>query len=159
MKPITFKFENGSMHPLGIGMAKRAADQWGDGEIVVLVPYQERSLSSHNHYFAAIQDAWDTLPEKYDGRWADIEAFRKWLLIKAGYYDQESIVVHSRAEALRVAAFVRKRDPYSVVTVNEATVTVFVAKSQSMKAMGKKDFQDSKEKTLDLVKDILEGRI
>jgi hypothetical protein len=39
-------------------------------------------------------------------------------------------------------------DTYAIVIVSEATVKVFTAQSQSMRAMGKKVFQESKDKVL-----------
>lgn len=121
------------------------------GETYRVTLAEERSLNSHNHYFATIADAWSNLPEKYDGRFADPEHLRKFALIKARYYDQRSIVCASKAEARRVAAFIAPMDDFAVVTVNEAEVVVYTAKSQSRKAMGAKVFQESKQAVLDVV--------
>ncbi|WP_234840443.1 hypothetical protein [Sinorhizobium meliloti] len=56
---------------------------------------------------------------------------------------------------MRLAAFIRPIDAFSVVDVKEATVTRYVAKSQSMKAMGKQDFQESKTAVLDFLDDLI----
>ena len=55
----------------------------------------------------------------------------------------------SKAEAVRVASFIRPLDTYAVIVPREATVVVMTAKSQSYKAMGRVEFQRSKEAVLD----------
>ena len=59
------------------------------------------------------------------------------------------------AEAVRVASFIKPMDDYAVVVPKGATVSVFTAKSQSMKAQGRKDFQESKTRVLDLLSDMI----
>jgi ABC-type nickel/cobalt efflux system permease component RcnA len=46
-------------------------------------------------------------------------------------------------------------DDFAVVTVSEAVVTVYTAKSQSMRAMGKKAFAESKEAVLRILSEML----
>jgi hypothetical protein len=57
---------------------------------------------------------------------------------------------------MRVMAFAKARDEFSLVTVNKNTVTRFVAKSQSMRAMGKVEFQASKDAVLEVIAGLLE---
>ena len=64
-------------------------------------------------------------------------------------------VASSKAEATRLAAFLRPIDDYAVVSVDHCVVTVWTAQSQSMKAMGKEAFQESKTKVLDYVGSLL----
>lgn len=130
---------------------KRLADQrYVIGERYLLVEHYERSHASHAHYFAAITEAWKNLPHDIADQYLSPECLRKKALIRAGYADERSIVCASKAEALRVAAFVRPMDEYAVVIVSLAVVKVFTAQSQSKKAMGAKVFQDSKQKVLDI---------
>lgn len=119
------------------------------GETYRMEVIEERSAKSHNHYFACIAEAWKNLPDDAAERFSAPEALRKFALIKTGYHDSRSIVAASKAEAQRIAAFVRPSDEFAVVVVNEATVTVYTAKSQSLKAMGKQDFAASKNAVLD----------
>jgi len=121
------------------------------GENYLLVPHNDRSQNTHNHYFAALAEAWSNLPEDLALDYPTPGHLRKRALIRAGYADERSICCASKAEALRVAAFIRPMDDYAVVTVSEAVVSVFTAKSQSKRAMGAKAFQESKEKVLDTV--------
>lgn len=122
-----------------------------DGESYRLGVIEERSANSHSHYFAALNEAWMNLPDDMAERFPTVEHLRKYALIQAGFRDERSIACASKAEALRIAAFIKPMDGYAVVIVREAVVTVLTAKSQSMKAMGKEDFQQSKQKVLDLV--------
>jgi hypothetical protein len=125
------------------------------GELYRLEAIEERSAVSHRHYFACIHDAWLNIPEHLADRFPTSEALRKFALIKTGYADERSIVCATKAEAQRVAAFVKPMDTYAVVAVSEAVVTVYTAKSQSMKAMGRKVFQESKDAVLGYVADLI----
>lgn len=125
------------------------------GETYVFVEHQERSQASHNHYFALLADLWGNLPDDMLAEYPNAEAFRKKLLVRAGYADERSFVCASKAEAQRFAAFLRPMDEYAVVVVREAVVRVYTAQSQSRKAMGAKVFQESKEKVLDAARALL----
>lgn len=131
---------------------KRVCDrQYAAGAIYPLDVHEGRSHQSHKHYFACIHDAWLNLPESWTDEFPTDEHLRKHALIKAGYCDKRSLVLNSRAEALRTAAFIQPIDSYAIVTAQECTVTVYTAQSQSVKAMGGKVFQESKTAVLDIV--------
>jgi hypothetical protein len=146
--PMLFDWDGESLVPRH---PKIADKHYVVGESYRMAPYEDRSMRSHRFYFASINEAWKNLPEDLAERFATPDALRKFALIKAGYRDERSIAASSKAEALRVAAFVRPMDEYAVVTVSDALVTVFTAKSQSTRAMGKKAFGESKERVLDIV--------
>jgi len=125
------------------------------GENYRLAVQEHRSQANHNHYFAAIQEAWMNLPDLMAERFPTTEHLRKYALIKAGYRDERSIVCNSKAEAQRIAAFIKPMDEFAVVTTHEAVVTVWTAKSQSKAAMGKQVFQESKNKVLDVLAEMI----
>jgi hypothetical protein len=125
------------------------------GERYRLAVQEHRSQANHNHYFAAINEAWMNLPELVAERFPTVEHLRKYALIKAGYRDERSIVCNSKAEAQRIAAFIKPMDEFAVVTTHEAVVTVWTAKSQSKAAMGKQVFQESKNKVLDVLAEMI----
>jgi hypothetical protein len=143
------------MVPASQYWAKRADQSFVVGEHYKLVEHHDRSPSSHNHYFACIAEAWQTLPEHLLEEYPTVEHLRKKMLIRCGYADERSIVCASKAEAQRVAAFIKPMDSYAIVTVREAVVRVYTAQSQKMRAMGAKTFQESKTKVLDAVADLL----
>ena len=128
------------------------------GEVYRMEAQEQRSLISHNHYFATLQQIWESLPERYVDHIPSVEHMRKWALIRTGFRDERSIVCASKAEAERVAAFVKPMDDFAIVIAHEASVLVYTAKSQSMKAMGAKEFQRSKEAVLDYCQGMIEAR-
>ncbi|WP_216073446.1 hypothetical protein, partial [Acinetobacter baumannii] len=73
--------------------------------------------ASHNHEFAWLHEAWHSLPERYAEQFPSSEHLRKYALIQAGYSNSHSLVCGSKAEALRLAAFIRPMDEFAVVTV------------------------------------------
>lgn len=128
----------------------RAHRRMADREFVIgafytMVEHQERSQSSHNHFHAIVQTAWQNLREEDAERFPTADHLRKYALIRAGYRDERTIVCASKAEAQRMAAFMKPLDEYAIITASEAAVRVWTAKSQSYKAMGKADFQASKD--------------
>lgn len=151
---LPMRWDGEAMVPLR-GFARRADAQFVIGQTYRMEAIEERSAVSHRHYFAAINEAWANLPEHMAERFPSPEALRKFALIKAGYADSRQIVAASRAEAQRLAAFIRPMDEYSVVTVDQAVVTVFTARSQSVRAMGKAEFQNSKQKVLGGIADMI----
>ncbi|WEX10337.1 hypothetical protein [Chelativorans sp. AA-79] len=154
--PLAFRWTGDSFVPHNAYVQKRADQAYVIGEVYLLVEQQERSSESHRHYFASIKEGWENLPENIAAEFPTPEHLRKRALIKAGYYDSHSIVCSSKAEALRLAAFIRPLDEYGVVRVDGAVVTRYTAKSQSMRAMGKREFQASKEKVLDVIASMIE---
>lgn len=121
------------------------------GDTYTLIEHLERSSASHAHYFASVNDGWMNLPEEHAERFPSAEHLRKFALIRTGYSDSHTLVCSSKAEALRVAQFMRPIDEFAVVTVQGTTVTRFTAKSQSYRAMGREDFQKSKDAVLDYI--------
>lgn len=140
-----FRWDGESMVPLRPKLADR---DFVIGEAYHLEVVEERSAKSHRHYFASLNEAWQNLPDTALERLPTSEHLRKFALIKTGYHDSKSIVASSKAEAQRFAAFVRPAEEFCIITVEGATVTVFTAKSQSQKAMGKEMFQASKDAVL-----------
>lgn len=133
------------------GFAARCDAELVVGETYRLQIVQERSAASHRHFFSAINEAWASLPEHKTDQFPTPEALRKWALIRAGYCDTRQIVASSKAEAVRLAAFVAPMDSHAVVTVRDAVVTVYTAHSQSVRAMDKAVFQESKDKVLAII--------
>lgn len=152
-RPIAFEWtDDGVMRPLH---PKLADKEYVVGERYTLAPYEQRSTASHNHEFAWLHEAWLNLPEYLAERFATSEHLRKFALIKAGYCDSQSHACSSKAEALRLAAFLGPIDAFSIVTVDGPVVNRFTAKSQSRRAMGAKTFQESKTAIMDVIADMI----
>lgn len=126
-----------------------------DGELYRLGVVEERSLNSHNHFFAALHEAWLNLPELMAERFPTEEHLRRTALIEKGWHNSHTLACASNAQAVRVAAFMKPIDEFAVVIVRGSTVTRYTAKSQSARAMGREEFQKSKQDVLDYVADLI----
>lgn len=144
---MRFEWTGEVMKPLRPDAARR---YFTPGHLYPLEVREERSLESHNHFFASIKEAWDNLPADVAERFPSPDHLRRWALVKAGYRDARSIVCSSKAEARRVAVFAKAISD-AVVVVRDAVVIVYTAKSQSARAMNKAEFQKSKEEVLEIV--------
>lgn len=153
--PIVMRWTGEAMDPLP-RFAREADARYVIGETYALAEIQDRSHASHGHFFAVLNNGWANLREEDAARFPTPDALRKWCLIKAGYRDERSIVCASKAEAQRVAAFIKPFDDFAVVVAHEAVVTVYTAKSQSKKAMGKEAFQASKDAVLSIIAGMIE---
>ena len=125
------------------------------GETYRMVEHHDRSTNSHNHYFASLKNGFDSLPDHLRDEYPTVEHLRKKALIRKGYCSHNDHACASKAEAQRLRAFIRPMDEYAIVEAVECVVRVYTAKSQSMKAMGNRDFQQSKSDVLDFVDDLL----
>ncbi len=157
MTPLFLRYEGeGQFAPASPHWAREADKALTVGEVYRMAEEHGRSDASHKHYFACIGDGWQNLPDALLAEYPTAEHLRKKMLIKCGYADERSIVCASKAEAERVAAFIRPMDCYAIVTFREAVVRVYTAQSQSVKAMGKQTFQESKDKVLTAIDDLLQ---
>lgn len=152
--PIPCVWDGEAFRPLD-NFRRIAARDYGDGEIVTLAPHEERSMASHRHYFSIIKEAWENLPEDQAERFPSPEHLRKYSLIKAGYANEQIIACASNAEARRWAAIMGQSVEFSIVVPRGVVVSVFRPQSQSVRAMGKKAFQESKDKVLGIVADLI----
>lgn len=146
--PVKFRWTGSVMEPVSLAVASR---YYTEGEEYRLVPDYERSLSSHRHYFAALREAWLNLSAELEQDFPTAEHLRHYALIKTGWCNERALVCSSKAEALRVAAFLRPANEFAIVLTAKAVVSEFTARSQSYKAMGKADFEKSKADVLDYV--------
>lgn len=129
-----------------LGRSKKAADAaYVVGQRYIVEVREERSEASHRHFFASVHEAWLNLNETQAARFPSAEHLRKYALIQMNYRDERVIVCSSNDEALKLSSFVPTLDEFAIATVNGSIVTVAIAKSQSLKSMGRKDFQASKD--------------
>ena len=125
--------------------------QFEDGKDYPMDVHQERSRASHNQYFAAVNEMFINLPEKTAKQFPTSEYLRKWALVRTGWYVEKNFACKTEGHARNLASFIRKVDDYAVIAIKGDVVRVFEAKSQSIPAMGKEDFEKSKHDVLDLV--------
>ena len=153
---IVFTWDGDAMVPMP-RFAKKCDQVFVVHEYYRMEVHEERSWKSHKHYFATLYDLWLNLPEKYALEpWAQTsEHLRKYALIKTGWHNNQTWACSTRAEAERWARNLRPENEYSIVVAQGTTVVRYTAKSQSVQAMGKADFQKSKVAVLEFVEDLI----
>jgi hypothetical protein len=129
--------------------------QYEVGRCYRMTEHQERSAESHNHEFAEVDEAWQNLPDHLRDEFPSPTHLRRHALCRKGFCSNKQLVLSSREEALRVAPFIRQLDDYSLISVRGCVVTVLTAFSQSKRAMGKAQFERSKQAVLDFCAELI----
>lgn len=154
---VIFEWDGECMRPLQ-RYHNLANAEFVVGERYRMEVQEDRSWVSHKHQFAWLHEAWLSLPERIAARFLNEDQLRRHALIAGGFCDSTSVACTSRAEAERWFQILTKDDPYCIVKIEGNTLIRFTARSQSMRAMGAKDFQRSKQAVLDYVAGLLELR-
>jgi len=125
------------------------------GENYLLDPEEPSSSLSRAHQFAWLREAWKQMPESLTDMYPTPEHLRKRALIEAGFFRETVIDVGNKAGALRVATAWRAKDEFAYVAPRGGFVIIREAESQSGTNMGRKKFQESKQKMMDIVAQML----
>lgn len=149
-RPVVFVWTGEHMVPLP-RFQQLCDRQFAVHEEYALVIMEERSQASHNHYFAALTEAWKNLAEEYAADFPTMESLRHWALVQTGYCTETSYATKDNAEAKKLAVSLRRASPYAVLQVRRDVVMHFEAESQSRPAMKKERFEASKADVLELV--------
>ena len=156
MSPLPFMWDGEAMQ-VRPGFQSQADQQFCVGESYRLAPVEERSDASHNQEFAWLRDAWASLPEALSAQFPSPAVLRKWALIQAGFCTVTDHACQFKTEAARTAVILAAQtDDYAIVAIEDKTVRVFKAKSQSRKAMDKAEFQASKTAIMEIVAGLLD---
>jgi hypothetical protein len=140
-------------------MKARADKELVVGQRYVLEALEERSEASHGHYFATLTEKWANAPHHVTDRFPTPAHLRKYALIRTGWRDEQTFVCSSKAEAVRMAAFLKPIDEFAVISTNGPVIVRWTAKSQSYRAMGKAEFQRSKDEVLQFVDDLIKQEV
>lgn len=145
------------MIPVGPYAMAAACELMREGDTVLASIDHYRSGQSHNHQFAWVDDAWHNLPEHLAGMpWAiNPDTLRKHALIATGWATVEEVVCANKAEALRMGRALKRigdaEAGYSVTDIRGPVAVLYKPRSQSYRAMGKADFQRSKDAVLNWI--------
>lgn len=151
--PLRFIYMGeGEWSPATRMVAAQADEHYVIGQPYDLAELRARSAKSHSHYFAVLHELWETLPEALAAEFPSPEHLRKFALVRCGFADETAIACASPDAALKLSAYLRKSDGYSVISVTNNTVRVWTAQSQSARDMGAATFQQSKQAVLDFIK-------
>lgn len=150
--PMLFRYEGeGAWIPHGRIWAERADKYFVIGETYRIEWREERSMDSHRHFFAAINEGWKNLPDQWAELLPSPDHLRRYALIKTGFCDSRSYPCPSKADAERLAAFLKPFDEFALIVPKDRVITVFTAKSQSVKSMDRREFTASKAAVLEYV--------
>jgi hypothetical protein len=153
LRPVRFTWTGDAMQP--VEAAKPICAQFVPGQRYALVPYDERSHKTHDHYFACVHKAWQNWPEDYPRHLTSADQMRKHALIATGHYDQSVVACESNEAA---AAFVRdimRSVDYAEGSIAGTVVVLRLAKTQKKNVMGAAAFQQSKEDVLNFLSSVL----
>lgn len=157
-RAIRYRWTGGAWVPLA-PFRLLCEQEFTDGEERWLDAQHDRSMQSHNHYFACLNTAWANLPEEYKIRFPRPHNLRKWCLIETDWCtEMEPFTLVSPTAALRLAHHLSSDYPDDRIYVDPSDTRVVrwkQAMSQSIKAMGKKDFQASKVDVLDKAAELI----
>lgn len=155
--PIQFEWDGEAMVPVGRFWARKADEQFVVGDRYRMVEEADRSMASHKHEFAFLSEAWNSLPDELHAQYPSPEHLRKYGLIAKGFCTMKQHACMSAAEAARLELALNgeKDDPYVVIVRRGSVVTTYRAVSQSRRAMGAPQFQQSKQALMEFVGDLL----
>lgn len=154
--PLVMVWEGDCFKPPSPFWQKLADKFYVIGAKYRLVEEHERSAKSHRHYFSVIREAWMNMPDILLERFPSPESLRKQALIRCGYSHCTVFPCASAAEARRLAVWAGVTDEFTIIIAQRDTVLKYAAKSQSIKSMGAKEFQESKTKVLDYIAELLQ---
>jgi hypothetical protein len=151
------RWDGQTLTPVGAYGLSAARDKMDDGDLVIVEVDHPRSINSHRHQFAEIAEAWRHLPEAVQmHEWAaSPETLRKHALIVTGYRNTYQIDCGANATAERVKKALHDAEAgkhgYAIAQARGPVVIVWTPESQSMRAMGAKRFQQSKDAVLNWI--------
>lgn len=126
------------------------------GEVLIWEQVHPRSVKSHSHYFAVLEEAWLNLPETISMEFPTMHHLRTYCLIKAGYCTVTKVACATNRSAITLIASVAEMDSFAVCELtNNNVVTTYRAKSQSTREMGAEEFQKSKTAVLEIVSEMV----
>lgn len=138
-KPLPFRWTGDSFEPVA-RFAKECDRVFVVGEVYILTEVASRNMGAHRAYFASINEAWKTLPDRWGDFFKSPDHLRKWLLIQTGYCDSNTFTFATNEEASRFAAFYRKpteSSEFRVIEVKGPAIVVYTARSQQVLRKGK----------------------
>jgi hypothetical protein len=154
--PLKFQWDGEAMVPASGFWLRQANEHFVVGQRYRMVEENERSDPSHRHEFAWLREAWNSLPDALLDQYPSSEHLRKYGLIAKGHCTMTQHPCVSVAEAERLEATIRQYvDTYAIIRRRGNVVTVYEAVSQSKRAMGGPQFQQSKSDLMQFVGDLL----
>lgn len=146
-RPVAFVWTGEAMVPLP-RFRKLCDAQFEVNEEYPLMIVENRSMASHNHYFAALHEGYMNLAEEYAQEFDSIEHMRHWCLCREGYCTQDRYELNTAEDARTMLKVLKSQNKSTIVKVTGTVVIVYSPESQSMAAMKKQRFEESKDAVL-----------
>lgn len=99
---------------------RHAGRQYQADAEYTLAPVEQRSKAQHNRYFAALKEAYDSMPEKVSARWESVNHFRYWALIEVGAFTEKEFTFEGRdseIQARRLGTFAQTEDEHARIWI------------------------------------------
>jgi hypothetical protein len=112
---------------------------------------ENRSLASHNHFFACLEEAYSNLAEEYAQEFDSSEHLRAWCLCMEGFCTQTRYELNTAADARTLRDVLKAQDKATIVKIHGPVVIVYTPESQAMygpNKMIKERFEASKAAVL-----------
>lgn len=146
---MRMKWCNGVLEPVGISAFKHLQDTLDDGKIYDVDVRTDRSIKSHSHFFASLNEAFLNLPEAHRLDIPTVEHLRKRAMIHTGWAHSYRIPCASGRAVSDLSKLLRETDAYVVcVPMKDNVLAVYKARSMSMRDMKKAEFQKCKDDVL-----------
>lgn len=154
-RAVVFVWDGDHMIPLP-RFRKMCDQMFAVHEEYPLAVLENRSMKSHNAYFAQIDEAWQNLPEDIAPRFPSPEHLRAQALVDTGWCDEETTIFDTPQDAQKFARAIREnqkrtRSPITIIRVKGNIVQEFRPMSQSTASMKKQPFEESKKAVLDYI--------
>jgi hypothetical protein len=161
LPPLLYRWSGVTFVPLP-RFQERIARHYKPGQVVQLEEVFDRSRASHNQFFAIVDTVWSNLPHGIAEHYPTPGMFRKWVLINCGWCVKRQFPASSKAEARRIAIFLKSKadlsdadDDFVVVDIKDRVVTEYKARSMKMARMQRAEFQKAKTDALDYMADLI----
>lgn len=141
--------------------------QFRVGEEYTMMPTADRSSKAQGLYFKCIKVAFENLPERWQrrhggpghnslARFPTETHLRRWCLIQEGFALHREIPCRDEDAAKVLVETLRDMDPYCVIQRRGDVLSVWLALSQDKHTMGKDMFQQSMDKVLGRLANMLD---
>lgn len=152
--PLLWRWDGEAMWPRPT-FVREANERYVVGETYRLDEIEDRSQTSHDHMFAFVGEAWKNLPERLAAEFPTAKHLRKRALIETGQHRETILDVGTKEAAIQVATTLRSKDEFAWIVVRGHVVVMREAVSQKKSEMGAKAFQESKDKLLAWVSELI----
>jgi hypothetical protein len=128
--------------------------QFKVGEGYALGPVENVASRSRGGLFAALREAWGSLPEE-DSRFPTPEHLRAWALVRAGHAAHAQYVLDTPKDARQMARGLRRASPLAIIKISGSTVDCWTALSIASTEVKAEQFAEIKKRVLKILAELI----